>query len=623
MSSMSCPIRDERQPLDGAPLGWEASPDGRRLERVITAFVVLGVLLRVARYALNYPLWWDEAFLAVNFIRRDYPDLLRPLDYGQVCPILFLGIELTVVKLLGFSEWSLRLFPLACAVASVVLFRVAAGRVLRGIPLLLAVGIFAVSYHPIRHAADVKPYASDLLASLALLATVFGWLRAPERTGPPWALAAVAPIAVALSHPSIFVAVGIALGLAPTVARAGRSVRIAYATFVLSSVGTFLALYAVFTRSQAKATLAAMQAQWGAAFPPLADPLSLLKWLVTVHTGGMLAYPCGGERGASGPTLLLFVVGGIVLWRRGRRAILWTSLAPFGVALLAAAIRRYPYGGVAHGSPARVMQYLVPNICLLAGLGSATLLRLIPAPRRRLRAVGAGLLGLAAVGVIPLAIDSFHPYRTVHSQRARLFARRFWPEFVRDAEPVCLRWDLGLGDWDSPDLNVAVYLCNQRIYSPRRRRGEGPRWQAVTADRPLRCMWSLSRPGEARVDAWLDSMRAIYRLRESRSIVVNMAEPGATPRIERYVVYEFVPREAGRGTHPGGAAPETRVQRLSPGRPRETQRATSPVDATLHSRHPTRARPRARQAHAVLIVAACVRKISAWSRPGGVPVRVD
>ena len=42
-------------------------------------------------------------------------------------------------------------------------------------------------------------------------------------------------------------------------------------------------------------------------------------------------------------------------------------------------------------------------------------------------------------------------------------------EFVRDAYPVCLRWDLGIGEWDSTNLNVAVYLCNQMIYSPHRR----------------------------------------------------------------------------------------------------------------------------------------------------------
>jgi 4-amino-4-deoxy-L-arabinose transferase-like glycosyltransferase len=61
-----------------------------------------------------------------------------------------------LVKLLGFSEWSLRVFPLACGVLSVVLFRSAARLVVRGVPLVLSVAIFAVANHPIRHADDVK-----------------------------------------------------------------------------------------------------------------------------------------------------------------------------------------------------------------------------------------------------------------------------------------------------------------------------------------------------------------------------------------------------------------------------------------------------------------------------------
>src|SRR5207249_9801607 len=91
----------------------------RWLERATWVFVGLGVWLRVARSLMDYPRWWDEAFLAVNLIRRGYLDLFWPLDYNQVCPVLFLWIGLTLVKLLGFYEWSLRLFPLACAVPSV------------------------------------------------------------------------------------------------------------------------------------------------------------------------------------------------------------------------------------------------------------------------------------------------------------------------------------------------------------------------------------------------------------------------------------------------------------------------------------------------------------------------
>ena len=41
--------------------------------------------------------------------------------------------------------------------------------------------------------------------------------------------------------------------------------------------------------------------------------------------------------------------------------------------------------------------------------------------------------------------------------------------------------------------------------------------------------------------SWLDAMKNRYRLREWRPMVVDMAEPGAKPRTERYDIYEFVP----------------------------------------------------------------------------------
>src|SRR5262245_22469922 len=80
-------------------------------------FVALGLWLRAARYLLNFPLWCDETMLAANFLDRGYADLLRPLDYRQIGPLLFLAAELTSVRLLGFSEWSLRLVPALCGLA--------------------------------------------------------------------------------------------------------------------------------------------------------------------------------------------------------------------------------------------------------------------------------------------------------------------------------------------------------------------------------------------------------------------------------------------------------------------------------------------------------------------------
>ena len=187
------------------------------------------------------------------------------------------------------------------------------------------------------------------------------------------------------------------------------------------------------------------------------------------------------------------------------------------------------------------MQYLAPAICLLAGTGAALLLTHCRDPRRRYRAIWATLVSLALVGVIPLVADAFHPYRATHAQRAREFARHFWPRFVRDAEPVCLRWDLGVGEWNSTNLNVAVYLCNQMIYSPHRQHPGEHCSQPVSTARPLRCVSPLTDPADSQAAAWRDEMKKRYRLTDRRILVIDMAAPGGRSRIEHYYVYEFAP----------------------------------------------------------------------------------
>jgi hypothetical protein len=543
MSTISAAPKHSRWTAIPSSVRQDLNEKDKWLTKATWCFVTLGILLRILRYAMNYPLWWDEAFVAVNFIHRDFVDLLKPLDYGQVCPILFLWCELAIVKLLGFSEWSLRLFPLACAIASVVLFHHTTGQIVQGIPLLLGVAIFATSFHPIVHAADLKPYASDLLTAMVLLAIVVEWRQKPDRTRWIWVLATVSPLMLALSHPAIFIATGIVLALLPAVLKMKRrAVWIAYIAFVSSTISAFTALYLVYTRGQTAAHLSAMQTQWSEAFPPLNDPLGLIRWLARAHTGSTFAYPCGGENGASSVSLLLFIVGVVALWRRDRTLIVMSCLAPFVVAMIAAAMRRYPYGGpVPHGSPARVMQYLAPSICLLTGVGAAVLL-LRWCNRQRLQKVTyAVLIGLALVGIIPVASDVFHPYRSVHAQRAREFALRFWPEVSRDSHPICLRWDLGVGEWNSINLNVAVYLCNQMIYAPHRRQPQELYAEGVSVGRPLRCICPLLDPADGRVTAWLNEMIKDYQLKGFHQLAVNMAEPGASARMEYYYLYDFMP----------------------------------------------------------------------------------
>ena len=546
---MGVPVASDRPEIHRGPFdGWddsiEVGPGDGWIPKAIGIFVVLGLILRLAAYLLDFPLWWDEAFVGVNLLRRGYFDLLRPLDYGQVCPLLFLWAELTAVRWLGFSEWSLRLFPLLSALGSMVLFRIMAGQVLRGRSLLLAVAVFAVAVHPIRHAADVKPYASDALVALALLTLAIGWWREPSRATWLWALAGFAPIALLLSHTAPFVAGGIGLALTIPAWQSRRTrVRVAFGAYGLALIATYAFVYLAFTGAQASSASPGMRGMWTRSFPPLDSAVGLVRWLIVAHTGDMLAYPCGGERGASSLSLLACLIGSVVLWRRGRSVVLGCCLAPLALAMVAAALRLYPYGGPApHGSAARIMQYAAPGLCLLIGLGSSRILGLISSRSLRDRLLRSGCVGLVLIGVVPLAAGVARPYRSYHAEASRRFARKFWPEVGDGAEVACLRWDYEAAEWDSIQLGIAVSLCNQAIYSPSRRLG-GPRWDQISARRPLRCILGVAPEADGpEVASWLEAMRATYELQGRRTIEVDTSEPGRRPNLERFEVFEFLPK---------------------------------------------------------------------------------
>ena len=124
---------------------------------------------------------------------------------------MFLWGQLTLVKLLGFNEYALRLIPFLCGLGSLLLFRHVAGRLLQGTALVLAVGLFAVAYPMTRYAAEAKPYGCDLLVAMTLLALTIEWLRRPDQARWLWYLAALVGPAVGYSFPAIFMAGGVSL----------------------------------------------------------------------------------------------------------------------------------------------------------------------------------------------------------------------------------------------------------------------------------------------------------------------------------------------------------------------------------------------------------------------------
>jgi 4-amino-4-deoxy-L-arabinose transferase-like glycosyltransferase len=530
-----------------------------RLAQITWALIGLGVAVRLIRYLLNFPLWPDEAYLAHNYLDRGYLQLLQPLDYGQVAPLLYLWLQKTVVAVCGFSESSLRLTAVLGSIASLFLFRHLAGRLLDGVARLMAIGTFAVAYPLIRYAAEAKPYGTDMLVTLLLLVLLVEWRLDRAKTRWLWGLAAAMPIAVLLSYPALFVVPAIGLAMMIELFRSGTLRQwLAWLGLALASAGGVALLYFASAHAQMDAAGPHMRTGWENAFPPLHSAKQMALFLLESNTSEAFSYPAGGSRGASSLTTICCLAA-LVLLLRGRRFWLATLFAvPLILNFTAAALHAYPYGG-----HSRVMLYMAPIVCLVTGLGAAGILSLLQNRRWPAAAPAvAAVVLLAAVGGIASVRDFLKPYKETCWQRNRDFARWFWADKALGAELVCVSTDLKQPVSSAPggDDLASVYFCNQRIYSRRIAHGLPANLDEVTQDRPLRC--ARFRPSaatgqdEAKFKEWLQTMEAKYRLvaREKYPLTffVHESELQCVDQVE---MYEFVPFERQIASRAASAAP--------------------------------------------------------------------
>jgi hypothetical protein len=234
---------------------------------------------------------------------------------------------------------------------------------------------------------------------------------------------------------------------------------------------------------------------------------------------------------------VLIVVGVIFLCRHQRSYWLGILLAPLALGLVASGLGRYPFGG-----SARTMQYAAPAICILAGLGAARLIE----RRNRPRLLNWGVGALVIIGVVPTIQSMIYPYKMIEDEKARAFAKRFWVEQGRDGELACLKRDLGViftpKHWELD--RSAVYLCNQRIYSPRHRAEDPLPWDQLSRERPLRVVLYNEEPRNTpKFEAWLARMDKSFEFRGvKRFVPVPLRLIKGLMYEDRFAVYEFVPK---------------------------------------------------------------------------------
>lgn len=333
------------------------------LRHVTVALVVVGIALRIWAYAGNTPLWLDEILLSRNIIDLPLGALLtEPLGLDQVAPRGFLLAERLAVTAFGPGELALRLFPLLCGVAGLLLFWWFAGTVLDEPAVPIAVGLVALGVPFLKFGAEVKQYIVDAGAATLLLLIAIHLRRQAPSTGRLLAAGLLGFVVSWFSQTSAMVmaAIGLTFAVMWVVERDQRSLRILLVTMPIWAFAAGLALL-LGERSMTPSTRQFMREFWASGFFPLpVDGWANVAWF---WTSGLTVF--------ADPTLLryrwpwLFVVLALAgvgsLWKKDRFSAVLV-LSPVLVVMVAAVAQQYPFFG-------RLLMFLVPSTLIAVAAG--------------------------------------------------------------------------------------------------------------------------------------------------------------------------------------------------------------------------------------------------------------
>ncbi len=184
----------------------------KQITWLIYSIAFLAILLRVVIWFQQRDLFIDEANVARNLYEKSFLDLTEILDYQQFAPPLFLWASKLSSILFGFNEFSLRFFPLLCAIASVMLFI----HVCRFFfvekpiviyPLLLLSSAFILLHFN----TELKQYSSDFLVTLILLYAAIKTNYKQLKRSFVFFWIIVGSLTIWLSMPSVFILCSISI----------------------------------------------------------------------------------------------------------------------------------------------------------------------------------------------------------------------------------------------------------------------------------------------------------------------------------------------------------------------------------------------------------------------------
>jgi uncharacterized membrane protein len=309
----------------------------KRLKYLSIGGVLFGVLVRLIQYLSNRSLWSDEAMLATNIVDRSYAELLKPLDFNQAAPPLFLWIEKAAIQVFGNSEYALRLFPLIAALISLIAFYKLANRYASEIAAPIAIILFACLKHLLYYATEVKQYSSDVMVTLLLCLLLLPRRHQILNSRQLLLLGLIGSLLIWLSYPTVFVLAGIEISALLTASHSRKQMIVNRSPLYLVWIVSFVSLYWLTIRGALSNE--SLTSSWEAKYP---NSLLDISWLFNAVVQ-FFYNPLGFDLGLPHDiAIFAFIVGCIACYRRNR-SLLLTVAAPLIVTLIAAFLHKYPF----------------------------------------------------------------------------------------------------------------------------------------------------------------------------------------------------------------------------------------------------------------------------------------
>lgn len=357
--------------------------------------IALGVVLRLRQYLLDRSFWSDEASLAMNLITRNFSELTQLLDYHQAAPIGFLFIEKFSILIFGNHDYVMRLFPLFAGILAIYLIYKFA-RASFGTFGLVAVTLFSLTWWLIYYSSELKQYSSDVTVTLLMVYLASKCLRENVQPKDFLNLGVVGAFVIWLSHPSVFIMVGV--GLVLILEKFSRKEYAPWAWIFGIGIGWLVSFgleYLVSLRHIVADEY--LIDYWRKAYVPM-PPWSDRRWFVDTYLTFVYFAFHRADQVMALIALVLVSIGALaLLFRNWKIALL--VISPFVVVAIVSALQRYPLKN-------RFMLFLIPLAFLLMAEAIRGIYWLIAKWKPDIAAVFSGLLALAVIWqIVPTTFE--------------------------------------------------------------------------------------------------------------------------------------------------------------------------------------------------------------------------